>query len=100
VDATDIQPVFTKCFAAGFRFSKDPPAPCIEDLTIATLETSAETDHSEHLTTLVGEIRTQVQYQVNNAFAAGVKYRDNIAHYLAIENEETTVQFPDLLRQF
>jgi hypothetical protein len=41
-DGADVQPVFTKCFAAGFRLSTDPPAPHIEDLTVVTIETGVE----------------------------------------------------------
>jgi hypothetical protein len=97
---TGIQPVFTQCFAAGFKLSTDPPAPHKEDLTIATLDTGIETDHSERRTNLIGTRRTQVKTQVNQAFAAGVKYRDAITHYCAIEDEVPplpTVPFPDLL---
>jgi hypothetical protein len=97
VDATNVQPVFAKCYAAGFRFSKDPSVPHIEDLTVATIEMDVESGHSECLTTLVNEIRTQVQNQVNHAFEAGVKYRGDIAHCCAIQNDKPTIQFPDLL---
>jgi hypothetical protein len=96
-NGADIQPVFTQCYAAGFKLSTDPSAPHIEDLTIATIETGIETDYSERLTTLIGNIRMQVKTQVNNACAAGVKYRDDIAHYCAVDNETPTVQFPDLV---
>jgi hypothetical protein len=92
--------VFTKCFAAGFKLSSDPPAPHIEDLTVATVDTGFETDYSERLTSIIGSIRTQVKLQVNNAFLAGVKYRDDVEHYCAVEDDGSTippVPFPDLL---
>jgi hypothetical protein len=97
---TDNQAVFTQCYAAGFKLTTDPPAPHTEDLTIATVDTGLETDHLERPTNLIGSIRTQVKTQVNKAFLAGVKYRDDIAYYCAVEDEGPpipTVPFADLL---
>jgi hypothetical protein len=69
----------------------------MEALTVAALETGPESDCSERLTNLIGSAPTQATTQVNNMFAAGVKYRDDIAHHCAIEDEVPAVPFPDLL---
>ena len=93
-------PVFTKCFVAGFKLSTDPPAPHIEGLTIATVDTGLETDFSDRLNTIIGSIRTQVKLQTNNVFLAGVKYHDDVEHHCVIEDDGPTiptVPFPDLL---
>ena len=100
-------PVFTKCFATDIRFSKDPPAPHIEDLTVATVETGAETDYSERLENIIGSMRTQVQsvrtevkHKETQAFLAGIKYHNDVEHYCAVDNDGPTVSpvpFPDLL---
>jgi hypothetical protein len=42
-----IEPVFMKCFVAGLKLSHDPPAPHMEDLTIATIENDVESGHPE-----------------------------------------------------
>ena len=100
-------PVFTRCFAAGIKLSRDPPAPHIEDLTVATVETGAETDYSERLENIIGSIRTQVQsvrtevkHKETQAFLAGIKYHNDVEHYCAVDNDGhivPPVPFPDLL---
>jgi hypothetical protein len=94
LDATDIQPVFMKCFIAGIKLCQDSPAPHTEELTIAIIETDVESGHSECWTAVVDTVRRQVRDQVNHAFEVGVKFGDDITHQNALQND---VEFLDLL---